>query len=99
MKGVTEWPEVNLRVLTETFLDPQNMRLDFPDARIEVDILPNAFCITQGDGDYGHNGLKNIIARLEGPNYFRIRMAISRPSSRQNPVDSVLKLFPAAEKK
>jgi len=65
----------------------------------ELDIPFNTIRIKQGGGDNGHNGLKDITAHFGGPNYFRVRMGIGRPSGPQDPADYVLKPFSGSEKK
>ena len=65
----------------------------------ELDIPFSTIRIKQGGGDNGHNGLKDITTHFGGPNYYRVRMGIGRPSGPQDPADYVLKSFSGTEKK
>ncbi len=62
--------------------------LDFDTVRIKV-----------GGGHGGHNGLRDIIARLGSPDFARVRVGIGRPPGRQDPADFVLRDFGAEERK
>ncbi len=64
----------------------------------ELDIPFEAIRLKLGGGDNGHNGLKSI-TKVLGPEYFRIRMGIGRPSGNQDPADFVLKPFNSTERK
>ena len=65
----------------------------------EIDLPFNAIRIKQGGGDNGHNGLKDITKHFAGPDYFRVRLGVGRPSGPQAPADWVLKPFSSAEQK
>ena len=39
MLDTSKWPEVELDVLKEVQLDPQNVRLEVTDAKVEADII------------------------------------------------------------
>ena len=65
----------------------------------EIDLPFGAIRIKQGGGDNGHNGLKDITKHFAGPDYFRIRLGVGRPSGPQAPADWVLKPFSSAEQK
>ena len=65
----------------------------------ELDIAFNTIRIKQGGGDNGLNELKDLTTHFGGPNYYRVRMGIGRPSGPQDPADFVLKPFSSAEKK
>jgi len=62
--------------------------LDFDTVRVKV-----------GGGHGGHNGLRDIIARLGAAEFVRIRVGIGRPPGRQDPADFVLKDFSGEERK
>ncbi len=62
--------------------------LDFDTVRVKV-----------GGGHGGHNGLRDIIARLGGQDFVRVRVGIGRPPGRQDPADFVLKDFSVEERK
>ena len=58
--------------------------LKLPPARLlvlhdELDIPFGDVRVKQGGGHAGHNGLRSIIGRLGGPDFFRVRIGIGRP--------------------
>jgi PTH1 family peptidyl-tRNA hydrolase len=62
-------------------------------AHDEVDLLPGAARLKQGGGTAGHNGLKDIQARLSTPDFWRLRLGVGHPRSlvlRQEVADFVL---------
>ena len=65
----------------------------------EIDLPFGAIRIKQGGGDNGHNGLKDITKHFAGPDYFRVRLGVGRPSGPRAPADWVLKPFSSAEQK
>ena len=62
----------------------------------ELDFAPGAVKIKQGGGIAGHNGLKDISARLGSHDYWRLRIGIGHPGDRHAVSDYVLNK-PAAE--
>jgi len=56
----------------------------------ELDLPPGAARMKQGGGAAGHNGLKDISARLGSHDYWRLRLGIGRPPDRAGTVDFVL---------
>lgn len=56
----------------------------------ELDLPPGAARLKQGGGVAGHNGLKDISARLGTHDYWRLRLGIGRPAERGVVVDYVL---------
>jgi PTH1 family peptidyl-tRNA hydrolase len=59
----------------------------------ELDLLPGAAKIKFGGGHAGHNGLKDIQARLGSPNFWRMRLGIGHPRTlalTQQVIDFVL---------
>jgi PTH1 family peptidyl-tRNA hydrolase len=59
----------------------------------ELDLLPGAAKIKFGGGHAGHNGLKDIQARMGSPNFWRMRLGIGHPrtlSLTQQVIDFVL---------
>ena len=56
----------------------------------ELDLPPGTAKLKQGGGIAGHNGLKDISARLGSHEYWRLRLGIGRPADRQAGVDFVL---------
>ncbi|MCW3479946.1 aminoacyl-tRNA hydrolase [Neisseriaceae bacterium JH1-16] len=57
----------------------------------ELDLDPGVARYKQGGGHGGHNGLKDIIARLGSPNFWRLRLGIGHPGDRNEVVNFVLK--------
>lgn len=57
----------------------------------ELDLPPGTARFKQGGGHGGHNGLKDIIAKLGGPNFWRLRLGIGHPGDRSEVVNFVLK--------
>ena len=56
----------------------------------ELDLPPGTAKLKQGGGMAGHNGLKDISARLGSHEYWRLRVGIGRPADRQAGIDFVL---------
>jgi peptidyl-tRNA hydrolase, PTH1 family len=56
----------------------------------ELDLPPGVARLKQGGGVAGHNGLKDISARLGSHDYWRLRIGIGRPPDRQSGADFVL---------
>ena len=55
----------------------------------ELDLLPGTARLKRGGGPGGHNGLKDIIARL-GPDFWRLRIGIGHPGDKDAVADFVL---------
>lgn len=45
----------------------------------ELDLLPGVVKLKQGGGHAGHNGLRDIMACLNSPDFMRLRLGIGRP--------------------
>jgi peptidyl-tRNA hydrolase, PTH1 family len=59
----------------------------------ELDLPPGGIRLKQGGGNGGHNGLKDIQARLSTPDFWRLRLGIGHPRTlnlAQQVVDFVL---------
>ncbi len=56
----------------------------------ELDFAPGVVKIKQGGGVAGHNGLKDISARLGSHDYWRLRIGIGHPGDRNAVTDFVL---------
>ena len=56
----------------------------------ELDFAPGVVKIKQGGGIAGHNGLRDISARLGTHDYWRLRLGICHPGERQAVTDYVL---------
>lgn len=63
----------------------------------ELDVRLGEVRVKAGGGTAGHNGLKSLVAHL-GKDFVRVRVGISRPRGRQDPVDYVLNDFGKAER-
>ena len=59
-------------------------------AHDELDFAPGVSRIKQGGGIAGHNGLKDISARLGSHDYWRLRIGIGHPGDQQGVTDFVL---------
>ncbi|GGY08482.1 aminoacyl-tRNA hydrolase [Paludibacterium paludis] len=57
----------------------------------ELDLPPGAARFKQGGGHGGHNGLKDIIARLGSPAFWRLRVGIGHPGDKAEVANFVLK--------
>ena len=55
----------------------------------ELDLPPGAARLKKGGGVAGHNGLKDIAARL-GPDFWRLRIGIGHPGDKNEVVNYVL---------
>jgi peptidyl-tRNA hydrolase, PTH1 family len=64
----------------------------------ELDFAPGVGKIKQGGGIAGHNGLRDISARLGSHDYWRLRIGIGHPGERQAVSDYVLNK-PSAEER
>ena len=63
----------------------------------ELDLPPGAARLKQGGGHGGHNGLKDIIAKLGSPDFWRLRIGIGHPGDRNEVASFVLKKARAEE--
>ena len=64
----------------------------------ELDLDFDTVRLKSGGGHGGHNGLRDIIARLGTPDFVRVRVGIGRPPGRQDSADYVLRDFATAER-
>jgi peptidyl-tRNA hydrolase, PTH1 family len=55
----------------------------------ELDLPPGTARIKKGGGVAGHNGLKDVSARL-GPDFWRLRIGVGHPGNRDEVADYVL---------
>lgn len=67
-------------------------------AHDELDFAPGVAKLKQGGGVAGHNGLKDIAARLGTLDFWRLRLGIGHPGERGAVVDYVLRKPPAEER-
>ena len=67
-------------------------------AHDELDMLPGSIKIKQGGGHGGHNGLKDIIARMaNNKDFYRLRIGIGHPGHRDKVTGHVLGKAPQNE--
>ncbi len=52
-------------------------------AHDDLDLAPGTVRLKRGGGDGGHNGLKDITAKLGSSDYYRFRIGIGHPGSRE----------------
>ncbi len=57
----------------------------------ELDLAPGRIKFKLGGGNGGHNGLKDIQARLGTPDFYRLRLGIGHPGERSEVINYVLK--------
>ncbi|MBE2257536.1 MAG: aminoacyl-tRNA hydrolase [Rhodobacteraceae bacterium] len=57
----------------------------------DLDLEPGSIRLKQGGGNGGHNGLKDIQARLATPDFWRLRLGIGHPGERAEVINYVLK--------
>ena len=65
-------------------------------AHDELDFPPGVVRLKEGGGAGGHNGLRDLIARV-GDDFWRLRIGIGHPGDRDAVLDYVLGRPPAAE--
>jgi PTH1 family peptidyl-tRNA hydrolase len=63
----------------------------------ELDLSPGNVKLKQGGGHGGHNGLRDSIAQL-GKNFYRLRLGIGHPGSKEQVVGFVLGKAPQSER-
>jgi PTH1 family peptidyl-tRNA hydrolase len=63
----------------------------------EIDLPPGTVRLKEGGGHGGHNGLRDIIAQL-GAGFWRLRLGVGHPGSKEQVIDYVLERPPAAER-
>ena len=63
----------------------------------ELDLPPGTVRLKKGGGHGGHNGLKDIIAQLGTPDFWRLRLGIGHPGDRNAVVNFVLNVPQRAE--
>lgn len=68
-------------------------------AHDELDFPPGTIRLKQGGGDAGHNGLKDISARLGTHDYWRLRVGIGHPGARDLVTHYLLNSHPARDER
>jgi len=59
-------------------------------AHDEIDLPPGTAKIKSGGGHGGHNGLRDIISQLASKEFYRLRIGVGHPGSKDQVVDYVL---------
>ena len=67
-------------------------------AHDEIDLPTGTLRLKEGGGHGGHNGLRDLIARL-GDKFWRLRIGVAHPGSREEVVDHVLRRPSADEQR
>jgi PTH1 family peptidyl-tRNA hydrolase len=62
----------------------------------EIDLLPGVARLKQGGGHGGHNGLRDVMAHI-GPDFWRLRLGVGHPGSKELVIGSVLDRPTASE--
>ena len=64
----------------------------------ELDLSPGTVRLKKGGGHGGHNGLRDSIAQLGSKDFYRLRLGIGHPGSKERVVGFVLGKTPQSEK-
>ena len=64
----------------------------------ELDLSPGVVKLKKGGGHGGHNGLRDSIAQLGSKDFYRLRLGIGHPGSKEQVVGFVLGKTPESEK-
>jgi peptidyl-tRNA hydrolase, PTH1 family len=64
----------------------------------ELDLVPGKLRVKQGGGAAGHNGLRSMDKMLSAQNYWRVRLGIGHPGSKERVLGYVLGNFGAEDK-
>ena len=65
-------------------------------AHDEIDLPPGVVRLKQAGGHGGHNGVRDVIAQL-GADFWRLRIGVGHPGSKEQVIDAVLDRASAAE--
>ncbi len=63
----------------------------------ELDLLPGRVRVKKGGGAAGHNGLRSMDRMLGSPDYWRVRLGIGHPGSKERVLGWVLGDFAKAD--
>ncbi len=64
----------------------------------ELDLQPGQIKLKQGGGAAGHNGIKDILAQLGAPDFWRLRIGIGHPGDRTEVANWVLRKPPVDDR-
>lgn len=62
----------------------------------EIDLPPGVVRLKEGGGHGGHNGVRDVMAHL-GPEFWRLRIGVGHPGSKDQVIDAVLDRATPAE--
>jgi len=62
----------------------------------EIDLPPGVVRLKEGGGHGGHNGVRDVMAQL-GPDFWRLRIGVGHPGSKDQVIDAVLDRATPAE--
>lgn len=62
----------------------------------DIDLPPGVARLKQGGGHGGHNGVRDVISQL-GPDFWRLRIGVGHPGSKDQVIDAVLDRATATE--
>jgi PTH1 family peptidyl-tRNA hydrolase len=65
-------------------------------AHDDIDLPPGVVRLKQGGGHGGHNGVRDVIAHL-GAEFWRLRIGVGHPGSKDQVIDAVLDRATPAE--
>lgn len=65
----------------------------------EIDIPFDTLRLKNGGGHGGHNGVRDIMAALDGRDFLRVRVGVGRPPGQASAADHVLRDFSAEERR
>src|SRR5213594_2912141 len=64
----------------------------------EIDLPFGALRVKQGGSTAGHHGLESLVAAFRSPDFYRVRIGLGRPPSRDRGIDHVLAAFPKRQR-
>ena len=56
----------------------------------ELDLVPGVVRLKKGGGHGGHNGLRDMVAHLKSPDFYRLRLGIGHPGDKSQVANYVL---------
>jgi PTH1 family peptidyl-tRNA hydrolase len=64
----------------------------------EIDLPFGALRVKQGGSTAGHHGLDSLVTAFRSPDFYRVRVGVGRPPSRDRGIDHVLETFPKRQR-
>lgn len=62
-------------------------------AHDDIDLAFETIRVHHARGSGGHNGVRSLVTRLGGEEFWRLRIGVGRPPGRMDPADFVLQRF------